>query len=279
MGSVHPYTTSNGRRYRVLYRKPDHTQGQKRGFTTKKEAELYLATVEVSKSRGEYIDPAAGRITVAQLGSTWIEAQGHLKPSALRSVKSAWTTWVLPRWGKYAIADIDRLAISEWVTGIAHQRSVTTTSRAFGVLAGLLDSAVGTRLHANPARGVKLPKKVTKRKVYLTHKQVQTLADECRQRKTLIYFLAYTGLRWGEATGLQVKDIDLLRRRISVVDNAVAVGSEIVVGSPKPHRIRDVPFPKFLGRLLETEIDSKTPDQLLFGNGTRHEPLPHSIRG
>lgn len=43
MGSVEPDSTSAGRRYRVIYRRPDHGQTQKRGFRTKKEAELFLA--------------------------------------------------------------------------------------------------------------------------------------------------------------------------------------------------------------------------------------------
>lgn len=56
VGSIHAYATSSGRRYRVIYRKPDRTQGQKRGFRTKRDAELYLAELEVSKARGSFID-------------------------------------------------------------------------------------------------------------------------------------------------------------------------------------------------------------------------------
>lgn len=51
MGSVEAYETARGRRYRVRYRRPDRTQTTKRGFTTKREADNYLATVEVSKMR------------------------------------------------------------------------------------------------------------------------------------------------------------------------------------------------------------------------------------
>ena len=37
--------------------------------------------------------------------------------------------------------------------------------------------------------------------------------------------LAYTGLRWGEAVGLRVRDLDMLRRRATVSENAVQVGA------------------------------------------------------
>ena len=64
MGSIAPYETTKGRRYRVRYRKPDRTQAEKRGFTTMREAKFYLSMVTMSKSTGEYIDPTASRVPV-----------------------------------------------------------------------------------------------------------------------------------------------------------------------------------------------------------------------
>ena len=61
MGSITSYETSAGRRYRVRYRKPDRSQTDKRGFRTKRDAELYLAASEVRKATGEFIDAAAAR--------------------------------------------------------------------------------------------------------------------------------------------------------------------------------------------------------------------------
>ena len=66
-GTITSYDTVAGRRYRVRYRKPDKSQTDKRGFRTKKEAELFLASVTVSKATGDYIDPALARVTVADL--------------------------------------------------------------------------------------------------------------------------------------------------------------------------------------------------------------------
>lgn len=53
MGSVTAYTTNGGKRYRVRYRTPDRRPTDKRGFTSKRDAEQFLASVEVSKGRGE----------------------------------------------------------------------------------------------------------------------------------------------------------------------------------------------------------------------------------
>jgi len=60
MGTIEAYETARGKRYRVRYRRPDHRQTDKRGFRTKRDADLFLATVEVAKATGEYIDPGAG---------------------------------------------------------------------------------------------------------------------------------------------------------------------------------------------------------------------------
>ncbi|GAB3614472.1 Arm DNA-binding domain-containing protein [Humibacter ginsengisoli] len=80
MGSIEPYESAKGRRYRVRYRKPDHSQGAKRGFRTKRDAELYLASVELKKAAGDYIDSSSGRVTVGTLGTEWFATQTHLKP-------------------------------------------------------------------------------------------------------------------------------------------------------------------------------------------------------
>ncbi|MFE7423783.1 hypothetical protein [Rhodococcus sp. NPDC057529] len=58
--------------------------------------------------------------------------------------------------------------------------------------------------------------------------------------------LAYTGLRWGEAAGLRVRDLDLLRKRATFYEYAMKVSGEIVVGTLKNHKHASVPLPKFL---------------------------------
>jgi integrase len=144
-----------------------------------------------------------------------------------------------------------------------------------------LDAAVrDRRLHSNPARGIKLPKKAKKRRVYLSHKQVASLAAECRSHGTLVSFLAYTGVRWGEAAGVRARDVDLERRRVNIVDNAVDVGGTIIVGSPKTHRVRSVPVPVFLIEECRARVASIGPNDLVFGEGTGgHLRLPHSRKG
>jgi integrase len=153
--------------------------------------------------------------------------------------------------------------------------SSTVTLRAYGILAGILDVAVkDRRVVRNAGRGVDLPRKKKKAHVYLTHEQVHELSREAGQFGTLVLVLAYTGIRWGEASGLRVKHLDMLRRRLQVDENAVKVGTEVIVGTPKSHRVRSVPFPKFLGEPLAKQCEGKTREQLVFGDGHNHITTP-----
>lgn len=280
MGSVYSYQTASGaRRYRIAYRRPDHSQTSERGFKTKRDAELRLAELELSKSRGDYVNPTQARVTVADLGRQWMtQREGVLKPSSLRPLQSAWKKHVEPQWGSRAIGSIRHSEVQSWVSSIAG--GPTTVRRAHGILAGILDVAVSDRrLSRNVAREVKLPTKArAAARHYLTHAQVQLLVDKARH-PTLVLFLAYTGLRWGEATALRVRHVDTVRRRVQVEENAVLVSHQVHVGSPKTHRSRSVPYPEFLSAQLQEAASGKTPDELLFGDGHRHVKLPSSRNG
>ena len=271
MASITAYETTNGRRYRVRYRKPDRTQTDKRGFKTKRAAELFAASVHVDKASGTYIDPVAGKTTVDKLGTAWLAGQTHLKPSTFRTQEIAWRVHVQPRWGNHPINEITHSEIQAWIANLSNGTKTTkalgatSVLRAHGILSGILDVAVrDRRIPANPARGVKLPRKVRKEHRYLTHDEVWQLADAAGDKSTLILLLSYTGLRWGEAAGLRVKDIDMLRRRINVVVNAVEIGPIIEVGTPKTHKRRSVPFPRFMAERLARLCEGKKRDDLLF---------------
>lgn len=266
MATIERYETKAGPRYAVRYRKPDRKQSTKRGFTTKRHARLWAADNEVSQASGTFIDPALTRITVGQLGEQWLSRQTHLKESTLRVVRSAWINHVQPKWGTRKVGTIGRTEVSAWVSELSAERGYTTVSRCLGVLSGILGDAVDDRrIPSNPAQGVKnLPKRTKGREVFLTHDQVFALADAAGEHRTLVLLLAYTGLRWGEATGLRVRALDMLKRRIVVDENAVEVGSRIVVGTPKSHERRAVPVPKFLLPLLARACEGKGAGDLVF---------------
>lgn len=274
MGSITPYESAAGKRYRVRYRKPDHSQTDKRGFRTKREAELFLASVETKKATGEYIDPTAARATVDRLGKAWLESRSHLKPSSIYVYESAWRLHVKPRWGSSMIGNIRHSEVQAWITELGDgidgkkPKSPTIVRRSHDILAGILDTAVRDHLiPSNPARGVKLPRRMSREHIYLTNKQVAELLIACGEHAPIVATLAYTGLRWGEASALRVRDVDARRRRLAVVENAVYVNGSIVIGTPKTHERRSVPYPQFLSAPLAAACAGRSRDELVFGDG------------
>ena len=217
----------------VRYRTPQRTQ-------TKRDAQEFAASVEVQKMSGQDVAPAAGRVTVDARGGEWLARQTHLKASTARTVEVAWRVHVEPRWGRSRMADVEHSGVQQWVSDMTQRGSgATTVIRAYGVLAAILDEAVKDKLLAsNPARGVKLPRKKPKPRAYLTDSQVWQLAAEAGDKGVIVLLSAYTGLRWGELSGLHVADVDMLRRRIRVHRNAVNVGGPVVVGTPRRRRTR-----------------------------------------
>ena len=178
MGSVTPYETSDGRRYRVRYRKPDRSQTDKRGFRTKRDAELFLASVEVAKNTGRYIDPSRARVTIAEWMSLWFDSRSDLRPSTLDRVQGVVRLHIIPTIGHLALSDFTRLQAQQWASRLSATQSPGSVRKIVNVLSGGLQLAVDDgRLPANPASRLKLPKQIKNRKKFLTHEQVAQLAE------------------------------------------------------------------------------------------------------
>jgi integrase len=137
--------------------------------------------------------------------------------------------------------------------------------KAHRVLSLVLDLAVRDgRLPRNPAAGVRLPRPAIARKQFLTAAEVAALADASGRDRVLVYVLAYCGLRFGEATGLRVGDVDLIRRRLRIERSISDVDGHLVVTSPKSHHAREVPVPSFVAAMLVDLVAGQPADAPLL---------------
>jgi integrase len=291
VATVKRYTTASGDvLWEVRYRTPERGTTRKRGFTTKRAAEDHATKVENDKLTGAYVAPSKARTTVGELGPSWLARQrGHLKPSAYRPLEATWRLRVEPRWGRVALGDIRPSSAQAWLASLGtgdeaegiKPLGASVVQRTHQVFSAILSDAVKDRLLvSNPAAGMKLPRKTRKRPVYLTHEQVGALASAAGKHEALVLMLAYTGLRWGEATGLRVHDLDLLRKRGTVSENAVQVGSTIHVGTTKAHKQRSVPLPAFLLPYLARQCEGRGREDLLFpGDDGGYLQRPHTESG
>lgn len=282
MATVSKYFSASGATlYRVRYRTPENKQTDKRGFKTKRDADAFAATVEVAKMRGEYISPSLSKTTIGALGPSWLERQkGHMKPSGFRSYESAWRVHVEPRWADTRIGTVKFSDVQAWVATLAGTLSPSMVATVYSVLARILDDAARDRLiPANPARGIKLPKRAKRRNLYLSADQLGHLADESGRYRALVLLLGTAGLRWGEAAALRVSDVDFLRRRITLHRNAVQVGRQIVVGSLKSGENRTVVLAGFVADALARDCEGKGRDDLIWPSSSGgHLGPPASVR-
>ena len=259
-------------RWRARYRDPAGRE-HARHFTRKVDAQRWLDDVVTAVNTGAWVDPARAQVTVAEWAKEWLEGQSHLKPSSWERYAGILRAHVLPAWGERRIADITHAEIQRWVTGLTLESSPSTVHKIHRTLSLVLKLAVKDgRLARNPADGVNLPRIVETEHVYLTHDQVDELAQRCSPHRLTVLFLAYTGVRFGEMAALRVRRLDLKRRRATIAESVTLVRGERVWGTPKGHERRAVPIPRFLVDELAENIAGMGPEDLVFP-GVRGGPL------
>lgn len=178
------------------------------------------------------------------------------------------------------IGRIETAAIKRWITEMtAEGLSASRIRHCYQLLAAILASAVAEqRLGRTPCVGIKLPRLPKREMRILTPEQVAALADAIDPRyAALVYTLAGTGLRWGEAAALRRGRCKLLAGQLEITESLAEL-PELVFGAPKNHQRRTVAVPGFLRDILAAHIaQHSAPDltDLVFTspNGT---PLRHS---
>jgi integrase len=210
------------------------------------------------------------RITVEQWAPTWLASKSALKNRTEGSYESLWRTVVKPRWGSVRLDRITYGEVVNWVAELnAKGMSPSRVSQALLSLKQILDLAVlDGRLARNVAKPVKPPRPRPSKPRFLTHDQVEALAEECGahgdQYRLFVLVAAYCGLRWGEMRALRFRHLDLIRARIDVAE-AVPERSK-TVDTPKNHKQRTVPIPRFLVDELMVYTAGLSSTALVFPN-------------
>lgn len=128
-------------------------------------------------------------------------------------------------------------------------------------------------LAKNPTAKVKAPRVEKRRQLFLTAFELGRLADEAAPYDTLVWFLGWSGLRWGEAVALRADRVE--GRRVRVEESATEVGGKLEWGRPKTHETRIVIIPKLVAVRLEPILGEKDDDDLVF-TAPQGGPLRHS---
>jgi integrase len=238
-----------------------------KSFRRRIDADRWLAGEVGKVDAGAWVDPAAGEVLVAEWAAAWVAGLHSLKPKTAAGYESLLRSRVLPTFGAFQLRQVSAAAIRAWLAAMLDEGlSPARARQARQVLGAMLGQAVADGiLVSNPVDRVKAPTVRPRRQAFLTADEVEALAAACEDRQrgagALVYLLAWSGLRWGEAVALRWSSIDTARRRVRVNASATEVSGRLEWGSPKTHEARSVIVPRFVVDRLGPKGE---PDALVF---------------
>ena len=238
-----------------------------KSFTTQEEAIRWKREQQRALERGEWIDPRVASISFKDWSDAWLNGKSNIAPRTRRGYLARLRSHLLPEFGNRKITSITNNQISQWISrSISAGVGLVTIRQCHGVLRQIFNAAIlDGRLSRNPALGVPLPRISRGEKRALNTIELLALANECQGYETLIRFAGTTGLRWGEISALQCKDVSPLHRTVFVGKSySDGLMGERILGSTKTHQSRSVPLPKDLIRELEFLMNSRLPEEHLF---------------
>ena len=262
-----------GKRYKVAYRDARGSVVSKT-FPRLEEAKTFQDEQSGRRRTGDLPDTSKARRTVSELWdhfSATRETRGGkaIKPSTFASYEARWTKHIAPTFGRRRVGEVSRDEVKRYLVTLQGSTSLDTRRKVQQVLhklfsVGLYDGWV-TR---NPCDGIGMPPAEVKRDpMALTDEQVAAIAAEVPENyRALIWTLAETGMRIGEASALRVKN---LNGSIRVVENAPEVGGVKVTGTPKTEgSTRNVPISPRLRPILTDHLNLYSnrfdPESLVF---------------
>lgn len=251
----HVEKTAKG--WRSRYTDPSGRR-RSRSFTTKSDARAWLSAEQAAIVRRSWKAPELTSRTVGSYAADWI-GRSEIRPSTRSLYESLWRNHLAPSWADVRIGDVTPALVRSWHSRAAKATGPRALSQSYALLRGILSQAVDDELlAANPARIKGAGNSPTAREGRaLTVEEVFGISRAIIPRyRALVLVLAFGGLRYGEATALQRRDVTAHRIR---VERSVRGG---VVGQPKTDAgKRTVAMPAFVAEALQQHLEEFVADQ------------------
>src|SRR3954463_16078781 len=106
MASYNLSRRPNGR-WRVRYRGPDRAE-RSRHFDRKVDADRWGRAQVADIDRGQWTDPALGRITVGEYAEEWMRGKVNIRPSTRATYDALLRVHVLPSWAAVHLSAVRR---------------------------------------------------------------------------------------------------------------------------------------------------------------------------
>jgi integrase len=242
----------------------------RRRYATEAAARAELASVQAGVTAGTYVH--SSRLTMDQACGAWLASKHSLKESTLAGHRSKLAA-LRDELGHIEIQKLSKADL-DGLVGRLHRGEIggrkKWTPRSCNYLLYLatvvLDDQVKQgNLVRNVARLVDRVAADPHKYRTLTDKDMfKILEHDCRDRH--LWALALYGLRRGEVAGLRWANVDLKAKTVSIVENRVTIGKEVVTGTPKSKAsTRTLPMPDEVVDLLKAARKRQTEERLAFG--------------
>lgn len=264
MGSIERVDRSKP--WRAVYWGPDARKHSK-SFARKIDAERWLKVSEAEVLTGQWFDPTAGAELFGPYAEEWVaHKRSTVGETTATNTESLLRARVLPEFETKQLKQITTADVRRWIAAMTDEGLSASTVHTYRkVLTQVLDQAVDDGLIAsNPAKKAKAPSPRPRRQLFLSAVELRELAGECGDFAPLVWFLGWSGLRFGEATALRVGRVDPARRRVRVEEAATEVAGRLVFNLPKTHEARTVIVPRFVIEAIQPLLDDKKNDALVF---------------
>ena len=267
-----------GMRWMALWDDLDGFQRSKK-FASQEQALAHLDAVTADKMTGNYVNPRAGEQFIKDLLERWAKDSAHWKASTRNAAASDIRAHLSPKWGDWTVGAVRKRDVQDWVNSM--KLAPRTVETIHGRFLAFMAWCVEEKLIAkNPASKIRLPKGLARTHIFLTVEQVTALADQIGELYSdLVWTLATSGIRIGEAVELRIKDLQLDRARIRIERSVVFVnGGPPVVGPPKNGKARTVSVPPFVVARLRKRIEHRRPDDFVFTTVRGLQIRPNNLK-
>lgn len=248
--------------WRARYRDQSGKEHAKH-FARKADAQRWLDEATASIVSGLWVDPKAGRVTFAQWFDQWTALQVW-EPGTLAAANRAVAD--VP----FASVAMNRLTAADfqgWIKAMRDRGLADSTIKMrFSFAHMAVRASVGTLIQKDPSAlakrgggpGVRVPRQKRREASMAipTAAQVSALYRAAAFHfRPFVAVAAFAGLRLGEAAGLQVGDVDFLRRTVSVARQVQGqTRSEWRVCDPKARSARTIAVPDDLLEILAEHV-------------------------
>jgi integrase len=257
-------------RFKARWNDPDTGKDRAKTFDSKRAAQSHLLTIDTAIRDGQYVDASRGKITLGEFAQQWF-AEQRASTSRTAIFDNAVRVHIVPMLGNKPLAKIEKRHVQEFVDATRAKLMGSSTRNIVEVLSQIFDDACHKRLIARPpidARSKATKIHISSDEVVIerwptTEEIARLIEASAEELKPMVVMLANTGMRIGELLGLQVRAINLKKKRLRVDQQRLQDGS---IGPTKSRRMREVPLPVSAVEVLQELMEGKTAEGFLWVN-------------